>query len=131
MSDVERLAEALAQRNQWGGLYVASAKTRERLAEQLAPLLAEVRREGQAEGPVAHVATEYALANDVGHGMILATSPSRSPRWNETTTLEEAAERWYPGAVVVTRTVTTFEPVVTEWSRAVPVSRADTEEGQV
>jgi hypothetical protein len=70
--------------------------------------------------PAAHVVTEYVLAWDVGHGIILATSPGRSPRWNESTTLEEAAERWYPGAVAMTRTVTTFDPVVTDWTRVTP-----------
>ena len=70
--------------------------------------------------PVAHVVTEYALAHNVGNRMILDTTPSRSPRWNETITLEEAAERWYPGAVVVSRTVTTFDPLVSDWARVVP-----------
>ncbi|KQP63045.1 hypothetical protein [Nocardioides sp. Leaf285] len=80
--------------------------------------MTEQREQSDEKGaPVAHVVTEYALAHDVGHGLILATGPNRNPRWNETITLEEAAERWFPGAIVVTRTVTTFEPVVTDWSR--------------
>lgn len=40
---------------------------------------------------------------------------TETPYWNETISLGEAAERWWPGAEVVHRTITTWEPVVSGW----------------
>lgn len=69
----------------------------------------------------AHIATEYAIVT--GHGLFVLHGPTSHARWNEVMTLAEAAERWYPGGVVMTRTVTTFEPIVGDWEPTKPPTR--------
>jgi hypothetical protein len=59
--------------------------------------------------------TEWGVMLD---GRIASTREHR--RWNESMSLDEAVDRWYPGAHVVTRQRTRFPDVVTDWSPVTP-----------
>jgi hypothetical protein len=64
---------------------------------------------------------EYALVREVWPGRFSKiVSLASDGRWNENYDAQYAIDHWYPGTVVATRTVTTFEPVVTEWTRDIP-----------
>jgi hypothetical protein len=72
--------------------------------------------EHTAENDAPKVITEYALLRNG----VVVSGPQEHPRWNETITLAEAAERWYPDAEVVARTRTVYPDRVTDWTPVIP-----------
>lgn len=73
----------------------------------------------EKELPVAHTVIEYAIVYPAVYpGKTQSTvlyGPTTHSEWSETISLQQAAERWYPGGVVVTRTHTRYEDTFTEW----------------
>lgn len=69
--------------------------------------------------PEAKTRTEWALAKPIGSGrFVVKVNLDPTGRWNEHLTAQDAIDRWYPDAVVVARTVTTYADDVTEWDAA-------------
>jgi len=64
---------------------------------------------------VAEVYTEYAFRKD---GVVQRITDH--PEWNEWISLHRAAQLWYDGAEVVTRTSIRFEDRVGEWEPMSP-----------
>lgn len=81
----------------------------------------------EKDAPRAETRTEYALVREGWPGRFTkVTSLAPDGRWNEQFDAQYAIDHWYPGTVVASRTVTTFEPVVTDWTRVTPPGNGDT-----
>ena len=80
--------------------------------------MSEAQSADNAPRPV-KVVTEYAILSRRGN---VLSGPTENPRWNESITLHDAVQRWFPGAIVGRRTRTVY---LSEWERIPPGQDAD------